>query len=178
MSLKFIADGDPAEDGHPCQAALMFRDVVIKSGIAGEVSADALDLAIAFAWIGKAVSRTTVASEWMIEGMDPNTWQVVPLLASDGDVRSEALKVALTGNPGKGFERELSRLRSTAGFVASVATMKSLASMRPDLKNVLRLSELAGLANGIPARQRTLPRAKRSGNVVILESFRRRQAAS
>lgn len=178
MSLKFVADGDPAEDGHPCQAALMFREVVIRSGICGEVSVDALDLAIVFAWIGKAVSRTTLASEWRIEGMDPNTWQIVPLLALDSDVRSEALSAAVSGAAERGFERELARLRSMSGFVSAVETMKTIASVRPDLKNILRLSELAELANGIPARQRTLPRSRRSGNVVILDAFRGRQAAS
>lgn len=178
MSLRQIAEGDPAEDGHPCQAALMFREVVIKSGISGEVSADALDLAIAFAWIGKAVSRTVIAAEWLVEGVDPNAWQIVPLLATDADVRSEALKAARTAAAAKGFERELARIRSMAGFASAVETVASLATLRPDLKDVLRLSELASLASEIPKRQRTLPRSKRSGNVLMLDKFRKRQAAS
>src|SRR5690606_21899889 len=118
-------EGDVAEDGHPCEAALQFRRSVVRMGIAEDVSADALDLAIAFAWIGKAVSRTDISAEWLLSGIDPNTFVVVPLLACSSDARKAALDIATRGKPSTGMERELGRLRASSAFQSAVSTVKA-----------------------------------------------------
>lgn len=178
MSLKRIPDGDAAEDGHPCEAALQFRRAVIRMDVANEVSADALDLAIAFAWIGKAVSRTDICAEWLVAGVDPNTFVIIPLLASSGDARVEALKVATTAKAMPGYERELSRLRAGSAFVNAVSVMKTLGRSNPGVRDVIRLSELAELSLDFPEHQRMLPKIAGSGNVVMLDKFRRRLQAA
>ena len=179
MSRKRIPEGDVSEDGHPCEAALQFRKFVIRMGMAEDVSADALDLTIAFAWVGKAVSRTDICPEWLIAGIDPNTHLIVPLLACSGDARSKALGIALRSKPSFGMERELGRLRGSRAFQCAVATMNALASSKPSAKDVVRLSELADLSSGYPRSQRTMPKAPGTGNVVMLDRFRtRRQAAT
>lgn len=179
MSLKRIPEGDPSEDGHPCEAALQFRKAVVRMGAAEDVSADALDLAIAFAWIGKAVSRTNVCAEWQVAGIDPNTYIIVPVLASSAQARETALSVALKSEAVAGMEADLRRLRGSSAFLSAVSTMKALASPRPDVRNVLRLSELAELASLFPKEQRRLPSVAGTGNVVLIERFRsRRQAAA
>lgn len=179
MSLKRIPDGDAAEDGHPCEAALQFRRAVIRMDVANEISSDALDLAIAFAWIGKAVSRSDVCAEWHVAGIDPNTYVIIPLLSSSGEARAEALRVATVGAPMTGYERDLARLRAGRGFIAAVQVMKDIARSTPSVMDVMRLSELAELSLGFPEHQRSLPKVAGSGNVVMFDQIRkRRQAAS
>lgn len=147
-------------------------------GIAEDVSADALDLAIAFAWIGKAVSRTDISAEWLLSGVDPNTFVVVPLLACSSDARKAALDIATRGKPSIGMERELGRLRASSAFQSAVSTVKALSRSNPSVRDVIRLSELADLSSVFPKNQRTLPSAAGTGNVVILDKFRKRQAAT
>lgn len=179
MSLKRIPDGDAAEDGHPCEAALQFRRAIIRMDVANEISGDALDLAIAFAWIGKAISRTNVCAEWHVAGIDPNTFVIIPLLASSMEARVEALKIATTGIAMHGYQRELTRLRAGSGFISAVQIMRALGKSNPGVSDVMRLSELAELSLEFPDHQRMLPKVAGSGNVVILDKFRRqRQAAS
>lgn len=179
MSLKRIPEGDVSEDGHPCEAALQFRKSVVRMKIAEDVSADALDLAIAFAWIGKAVSRTDICAEWQIAGIDPNTYLIIPLLACSSDARSKALEIALKYKASIGMDRELVRLRASSAFLCAVATVRALSKNNPSVRDVLRLSELADLSSDFPKAQRTLPQAPGTGNVVMLDRFRtRRQAAT
>ncbi|NTF17474.1 hypothetical protein G6L37_03505 [Agrobacterium rubi] len=179
MSSRSIPDGDVAEDGHPCEAALQFRRSIVRMGVAEDVSADALDLAITFAWIGKAVSRTSVSAEWQIAGIDPNTYLIVPLLACSGDARRKSLEIAVRAQASAGMVRELGQLRASSAFQSAVATMRALMRSNPSARDVLRLSELAGLSSEFPKAQRTMPRTGGTGNVVMLDRFRtRRQAAS
>lgn len=179
MSLKKIPEGDVSEDGHPCEAALQFRKAVVRMGVAEDISADALDLAISFAWIGKAISRTDIAAEWIVADIDPNTYLVVPLLSCSSDARKTALDIALRSKASLGMERELGRLRAASAFQGAVAAVKALSRANPSVRDVLRLSELADLSSSFPARQRKLPAAAGTGNVVMLDKFRqRRQAAT
>jgi hypothetical protein len=179
MNPRTIPEGDVSEDGHPCEAALQFRKAVVRSGIADEVSADALDLAISFAWIGKAVSRTDVAAEWIVAGIDPNTYLIVPLLSCSGSARSSAIEIATKSKATVGMERELSSLRSSKAFQAAVSALKDLHKSNPAVRDVIRLSELADVSRIFPAHQRTLPFMPATGNVVMLDRFRsRRQAAT
>jgi hypothetical protein len=179
MSLKRIPEGDVSEDGHPCEAALQFRKSVVRMGIAAEVSADALDLAISFAWMGKAISRTDVCAEWHFAGIDPNTYLIVPLLASSDEARRLGMEIALRSKATVGMERELGRLRAASGFLGAVSAMKALAKTNPSIRDVLRLSELADLSTSFPDKQRRLPASAGTGNVVLLDRFRqRRQAAA
>lgn len=179
MSLKRIPEGDVSEDGHPCEAALQFRKAVVRMGVAEDISADALDLAISFAWIGKAVSRTDICAEWIVSDIDPNSYVVVPLLASSEEARRTALEIALRSKASLGMERELGRLRAASAFQGAVTAVKALARSNPSVRDVVRLSELAELSLAFPARQRRLPAAAGTGNVVLLDEFRqRRQAAT
>jgi hypothetical protein len=179
MSLKKIPEGDVSEDGHPCETALQFRKAVFRMGVAEDISADALDLAIAFAWIGKAISRTDICAEWIVADLDPNTYLVIPLLSCSGSARRTALEIALKSKASLGMERELGRLRAASAFQSAVAAVKSLDRRNPSVRDVLRLSELADVSSSFPARQRKLPAAVGTGNVVLLDKFRqRRQAAT
>ncbi len=179
MSLKKIPEGDVSEDGHPCEAALQFRRAVVRMGVAEDISADALDLAISFAWIGKAISRTDMAAEWIISDIDPNTYLVVPLLSCSSDARRVALEIALRSKASFGLERELGKLRSASAFQGAVAAVKALSKPNPSVRDVLRLSELADLSSSFPARQRKMPAAAGTGNVILLDKFRHhRQAAT
>jgi hypothetical protein len=179
MSLKKIPEGDVSEDGHPCEAALQFRKAVVRMGVTDDISADALDLAISFAWIGKAISRTDICAEWIVANIDPNTYLIVPLLASSADARGKALEIALKSKPSLGMERELGRLRVASAFQGAVSAVKALSRQTPSARDLLRLSELADLSLAFPAGQRRLPSTAGTGNVLLLDKFRsRRQAAT
>ena len=178
MQIIRAPDGDLAEDGHPCEAALQFRRTAIRLGVADEISGDALDLAVSFAWIGKAVSRTNVAAEWCVNGVDPNTYSVIALLGSTPALRRQALEIA-TGAPAMvGRERNLGRIRATSGFSAAVAAMKAVTSAKLSVRDMMRLSEISEVLNLFPVEERSLAFSRTTGNVVMLDAFRGSKAAT
>lgn len=142
-----------AEDGHPCEAALEFRRDIVRHDVASEVSADALDMAISFAWLGKAVSRTTALTKWSACGVDPNTSDFIRALALSDQLRRTAAVDAVECGALTGRDVELGELRKSHGFMAAMRAVQGLLSMRPQSVDVMRLSELHSLASGLPGKK-------------------------
>lgn len=171
MTLKRWMAGDVSEDGHPCEAALEFRRAAIRFGAVGEVPADALDLAVSFAWIGKAVSRTVEAGAWVLAGTDPNTWQMIRAMAADPKTRRVACHAALSSPAAAFFGPELDVLRSSAAFL-NAAHQVGLVR-----QGAGRLAVLASIARSLPGPE--LPdRVSKADNLVVLSSFRKRLAGT
>jgi len=166
---------DVSEDGHPCEAALEFRRAAIRFGVADEIGADALDLAVAFAWIGKAVSRTTEAWPWITAGSDPNTWLMVRAMACDTEARRIALKTALSGEASPGFEGDLAALRTSQAFYGAAHAVSRTVSRDIPAEEQTRLAELTAVAKLLPGPENVLP-VKAAPNVVALRDFRKRKA--
>src|SRR5690606_23036500 len=112
-----------SEDGHPCEVALEFRRLAITGGIASDISINSLDLAIAFAWAGKAISRTKKLDSWMQTGVDPNSWDIIRAMALDAEVRRDALSDARSCAPAKSFSRSLYLLRKSAAFQRAMTSV-------------------------------------------------------
>lgn len=169
-------EGDVSEDGHPCEAALEFRRAAIRYGVAGEVSADVLDLAIAYAWMGKAVSRTVEAPAWLRQGVDPNTWQMVQAMAL-GQGTLAAAHIAATRAPAAaGFERELVSLRASVAFTSAVAQVEM--SLFGDRRTSVaaRTAGLAKIAAGLPGAEPVS--LHDADKVVRIEDFRKNRKNS
>ncbi|MBY3151061.1 hypothetical protein HFO56_01380 [Rhizobium laguerreae] len=171
---KRLSAGDAAEDGHPCEVAIAFRDVVIRSDIADEIPADVLDLAIQFAWIGKAVSRTEGLNEWCLSGIDPNTREMVAAMAMDSLARETAIEHAVKGRAAVGLDDSLRSIRSSQAFGHALKVAQSVCGRNPSMRDVERLAVLADLSSRLSDTRR-LARARAKDGVVSLEAFRKRR---
>lgn len=161
-----------AEDGHPCEAALEFRRQVIRHGIIREVSADALDMAVTFAWIGKAISRSKAIARWKINDIDPNTWEFLTALSLSHQLRTLALHDAMEAEASTGRVEELKQIRKLRGFCAAVATLTLLTSPNPQAGDVLRLAELSRIAEKLPGKKVTKIANGTANNVVLFPEKR------
>lgn len=176
MRKKRIRSGDAAEDGHPCEAALAFRSMIIRSEVAEEVPADVLDLAIQFAWIGKAVSRTRHLHDWFAMGIDPNTREMVAAMAVDDKTRKTALEHANNGLAMAGMEGSLRSIKRSKGFGHALFTVTSLCH-NPKSSEIERLAILSDLASRLPDTKRLSPGLAKSV-IVDFEHFRKMRKAS
>ena len=174
MNRTRISAGDAAEDGHPCEVALAFRSAVIRSDIVDEMPADVLDLAIQFAWIGKAVSRTEGLDEWCLSSIDPNTREMVAAMAMDSLARQTALHHAVKGKASPGLESSLRSIRSSQAFAQALRVVQSVGGRNPSVADVERLAVLCDLSSRLTDTKR-LARAKVIDGVVSLEAFRKRR---
>lgn len=169
---KRLSAGDAAEDGHPCEVAIAFRDVVIRSNVMDEIPADVLDLAIQFAWIGKAVSRTDGLHEWCLSGIDPNTREMVAAMSMDSLARETAIQHAVKGKAAYGLEESLRSIRSSQAFGHALKVVQSVCGRNPSVSDVERLAILADLSSQLSDTKR-LARAKAVEGVVSLDAFRK-----
>jgi hypothetical protein len=162
-----------AEDGHPCEAALEFRRSVIRADIAREISADALDLAISFAWIGKAISRSSALSKWLLSKIDPNCEDFVRAMSSSDQMRRAALADALTASPTVGREAELQQIRGLQGFKQAIQMLDLITGASPDSRQISRLAELHSLALKLPGEQSKQISTSPSDNIVLFPGARK-----
>lgn len=170
--------GDPSEDGHPCEAALEFRRAAIRCRVVDELPADVVDLATAYAWIGKAVSRTTACAAWLEAGADPNTWHGIRAMAAYPRARSLALSAAKSAEAAAGMERQLRAVRNSPGFKAACATMEAVAAGDPG--ETWRSSWLQGVAAKLPGPDVAAAGARGGtvAEVVSLDAWRTRKSAA
>jgi hypothetical protein len=173
MRRKWIPAGDASEDGHPCEAALALRDTVIRSDIVDEVPGDVLDLATQFAWIGKAISRTTHLSEWLVGGIDPNTWHMIASLAVDNRMRLIAVEQAATGQAAPRMEANLHAIRTSQAFRHALKTMRSLTGKSPSPADIERLAILSDVVRPLPNVKKLAERVEAS--VVSLDAFKKQR---
>ena len=173
MGKWTINESDPAVDGHPCEVALAFRHVIIRSGIAEEIQSDIIDLAIQFAWIGKAISRTQKIDNWFISGIDPNARGIITAMATDSFTRQTALTHAINGKAIKGMEKSLINIRKTKAFMNAADTVKALCTI-PSPCEIERLSKLCGLAIDMGDRCRFL-KQRNENTIISIEAFKKRQ---
>jgi len=170
--------GDASEDGHPCEAALELRRILLVSGQAAEIPADVLDLCISAAWIGKAVSRTARLREFLDMGIDPNTWQVIAAIGTDTSFARLALDASMHAPAAPGRGPELAAIRETEAFNAAFeAIANALASESGTSAAARRFVRLRSLSAGlVEIRQ---PPARGPEGVIDLraERLRRRSAA-
>ncbi len=167
-----LSDGDPAEDGHPCEVAFAFRDVVIRSDVADEVPADVLDLAVQFAWIGKAVSRTVGMNEWFLSGIDPNTRYMVAAMSMDTLSRQTALEHAVKGKALPGMESALRAVRCCQAFSHALRVVQSVSGRNPSVADVERLATLCDMSARLSDTKR-LASARAQTDVISLDAFRK-----
>jgi hypothetical protein len=171
-SKVIISAGDAAEDGHPCEAALAFRNVAIRSNIADEIPADVLDMAIQFAWIGKAISRTMALNEWCLAGIDPNTREIVAAMALDSETRQVALNHALKAKAIIGLESGLASIRRSSAFIHASKIVLSVCGARPSVADISKLAFLSSVASQLPDTRR-IKFGQAQDTVVSLEAFRK-----
>ncbi len=171
---KRLSAGDAAEDGHPCEVAIAFRDVVIRSNVIDEIPADVLDLAIQFAWIGKAVSRTEGLHEWCLSGIDPNTREMIAAMSMDTLTRETAIQHAVRSKAAYGLEESLRSIRSSQAFGHALRVVQSVCGRNPSVADVERLAFLAHLSSQLSDTKR-LARAKAAEGVVSLDAFRKQR---
>lgn len=176
MALKRWMEGDVSEDGHPCEAALEFRRAAIRFGAVDEVPADALDLAVSFAWIGKAVSRTVEAGAWVLAGTDPNTWQMIRAMAADSKTRKVACRVALSSPAAAFFGPELEALRACAAFRNAAKQAEPAVSMTAKQEEG-RFAVLSSIARSLPGPELPCQPAN-ADNLVVLSAVRKRLAGT
>lgn len=175
MIGKRIAAGDASEDGHPCEVALAFRTAVKFADVADEVPADILDLAIQFAWIGKAVSRTGHLGDWLRDGIDPNTREIVAAMAVDSRARQMAVLHAGKGAAAPRLEANLRAIRTSQAFVHAIRVAGGLCGSSPAVADVIRLSRLAEFAAALPDTKRPAPKPPQA-SVLSLEAFRKQRS--
>jgi len=143
-------EGDASEDGHPCESALEFRRLLRCWGMADEIPADVLDLCIALAWIGKAVSRTDAVYEFRDMGVDPNTWQIIAGMASEHEVAVRAMAVAMTGEPDSRRGPELAMVRQSEAFRNAYETVaRAMEHVGSSTTASRRWTYLRTLADGV-----------------------------
>lgn len=165
---------DPSEDGHPCEAALEFRRHSLRT-LRKDVPANTLDLAISFAWIGKALSRTTDCTKWLRAGVDPNTWEIIRIMAIDADARRLATQTAFSGDPSSYYFTGLPLLRESAAF--QIAYEETLYTLEPRIEagRRKRLKNLTSIATKLEGPSLNFPDTDDS-NLVLLSQFRKRVA--
>jgi hypothetical protein len=171
---RWTETADPSEDGHPCEVAVALRLVAIRSNVVQEIPADVLDLAIQFAWIGKAVSRTVSITEWLSSGIDPNTREIVAAMAVDSVARQTALSHATGSRAAPAMADGLAAVRACQGFGQAVRVVRALCGQNPPAADVRRLSSLSEIARGLPDTKR-LDRAKSYDGVISLDAFRKKR---
>jgi hypothetical protein len=167
---RSLRDNDCAEDGHPAEAALEMRRILVVSGNAEEVPADVLDLAVSIAWLGKAMSRTRRMADLLVEGVDPNTWQVIGYAARSDEALAEFIEEARMERPAKGQAMSLADIRSSIAFRASCdAVSESIGKAGTDRARArLRtLRELLAIptAGEVPARADVIDFAAAKGRL-------------
>jgi hypothetical protein len=170
---KRISAEDPSVDGHPCEAAIAFRDIVVRSDVTEEVPADVLDLCMQFAWLGKAVSRTGAIHQWFLSGIDPNTRDIIPAMAIDSHARGAALNQALTGEALPGMAESLRSVRECLAFKQAVKTVSGLCNANPATAEVMRLAVLCGISQRLSGVKRLAKPP--AGEVVSFDAFRKRR---
>jgi len=164
-------EGDVSEDGHPCEAALEFRRAAIRFGLVNEIAADVLDLAVAYAWMGKAVSRTADAAAWQRQGVDPNTWQMIRAMATGKGTLAAAHLAATRGIAIHGFDRDLAILRASVAFTSACAQVEMSLFGDRRASVAARTAELARIAAGLPGAE---PEGlEPTDKVVRIEDFRK-----
>jgi hypothetical protein len=139
-----------------------------------EIPADVLDLAIQFAWIGKAVSRTDGLHEWCLSGIDPNTREIVAAMSLDSLARETAIKHAVKGLAASGLEDSLRSIRSSQAFGHALRVVQSVSGRNPSVYDVERLSILAELSSKLTDTKR-LARAQSAEGIVSLDAFRKQK---
>lgn len=155
-----------SEDGHPSEAAIELRRAAIRMNIVKEISADALDLAINYAWVGKAVSRTKASTKWQIQGVDPNTYEFILAMASDSSIRETAIKDALESEPARGRKPEIDNIRSLCGFQNAVENLKRTVLKARAARELARMAELCYISQCILERKKIKPKPIVLDNVV------------
>lgn len=167
-----LSINDIAHDGHPCEAAIEFRRIGIRSFACNEISADALDLAIAYAWISKAVSRTHESKKWLEYDIDPNTWQGIRAIAMKKDFRAYALNVAINGQHVQSYASDLDDIRQSKGFQNACNTVSATLGPTKSAKDLLRVLELTEIAHKIEGPWELSP-IFRADNLIVLADFRK-----
>ncbi len=155
-----------AEDGHPSEAALEFRKQAIRLGIVKEVSADAVDLAVSWAWLGKAISRTKASVRWGLEGIDANTFEFIVALGKSHALRATAIADATGAEALSGRREELLKIRKLGGFLNAVNQCQKAAGTSIRQIDVLRLSELSFVAGRMPGSSVTKIQAVEISNIL------------
>jgi hypothetical protein len=155
-----------AEDGHPSEAALEFRKQAIRLGVVKEISADAVDLAISWAWLGKAISRTKASVRWGLEGIDANTFEFIVALGKCHTLRGTAITDATSAEALSGRREELIKIRKLAGFLNAVNQAQRASGTSIRQVDVLRLSELAHIAAQMPGATITKIHAVEISNIL------------
>nr|WP_250807882.1 hypothetical protein [Neorhizobium tomejilense] len=168
------AAGDASEDGHPCEVAIRFREAAIRSGVIDEIPADALDLAIQFAWIGKAISRTVDLDEWFLSEIDPNTRAIIAAMSIDTTARQTALQHAVKSKAAPGLETSLRSIRSSQAFSHALRVVQTVCGRNPSVADIERLAVLCEVS-GMLSDTKRLGRAKAAEGVVSLDAFRKRR---
>src|SRR5690606_31783728 len=175
MKQSIFTNYDLSEDGHPCEAALEFRRLAIRNGIVGDLSINSLDLAISFAWAGKAISRTRKLDSWMQAGVDPNSLDIIRAMSLDAEVRRDALKDARNAQAVNTFASSLHTLRKSTAFQRAMTSVGStLSSTRSD--TISMLVELAYVAKRLPGWD-IKPEMTRTNNLVRLDSYRKKRTS-
>ncbi len=162
-----------SEDGHPCEVALEFRRTIIRQDIARDISADALDLAISFAWIGKAISRSGALAKWLLNKIDPNCEDFIRALASSDQMRRAALSDALTASATTGRDDELRTIRELQAFKQATQALRHVTSSSPKSVEVLRLAELQELSSQLPGKQVKCISTAPSDNILLFPTMRK-----
>lgn len=155
-----------AEDGHPSEAALEFRKQAIRLDIVKEVSADAVDLAISWAWLGKAISRTKASVRWGLEGIDANTFEFIVALGKSHALRATAIADATSAEALSGRREELLKIRKLGGFLNAVNQCQKAAGVSIRQIDVMRLSELSYIAGQMPGSSVTKIHAVEISNIL------------
>jgi len=175
MRQSIITSFGLAEDGHPCEAALEFRRLAITKQIADDLSVNGLDLAISFAWAGKAISRSKKLDAWQQTGVDPNTWEIVRAMSLDVEIRRYALNDALYAAPEDAFASALDHLRKASAFQRAMSSIQATISVSSSQSDVLFwMGELARIAKQIPGPD-VKPSIAKADNLVNLASFRKKR---
>lgn len=173
MRSSIISSFGLAEDGHPCEAALEFRRAAIRNNIVEEISLNGMDLAVAFAWLGKAISRTIKLDAWKQTSVDPNTWEMVWAMALDVEVRRQAIEDALFAEAQANFTRDLEYLRRSSAFQSAAEKAQATLSVSTSHNDILFwMGELQHIAQIIKGPEIKLNVAKAT-NLVSLATFRK-----
>jgi hypothetical protein len=171
-----ITNLELTEDGHPCEAALEFRRIAVTKQIVEDISINSLDLAISFAWTGKAISRSNKLAAWQQIGVDANTWEMIRAMAIDTEIRRFALHDALHASSATSYSTTLDLIRRSSAFNRAMTSVQSTLSVTSNQEDVLFwMGELAHIAKQIPGPPMK-PFITKADNLVHLASFRKSKA--